>query len=391
MTQLFTRLFCRGCAPLVARWAEDRAGLSAAERARIEAHLARCPACRAQADSMRRIALMLRADAPPAASPAPDLWARLRTQIEAEAPRPAAAPTFRQQPQRRRAVPLIAIPAGALAAVAVLAAVAYHGGRPAQDQTDIRFATFTPAVMPSAAPPPVEDVRPAPPSARRPARDGAARRAAVLAGVQRAREQARLASASSEAEGRRSRTESRRDDPFAALERPRTEPVLAAAPVVSAPLRPAVRVAPSSLLASETRPREAGSPASVAALSLEPPALKAPRPLVTVASAGSRSSSVVIHRGAPGVGEASPSVRDGAFAASVTPDTPLTDPGESIVVSSASAETAARPADVAVAVSAPSDTPAADAVVGSRRQRGLFSYAAGGGVGNSARTGRPQR
>ena len=126
---------CRRVAAGLARYSEDPALLGDGERRAVEAHLAQCPACREQYETVRRIGAVLRANVPPAAEPAPDLWSRLEAQIQAEAPpvaaparlseRPMPAPVRRPSPLRWPAF----VPAAALAGVAMAGAlILNHGG-----------------------------------------------------------------------------------------------------------------------------------------------------------------------------------------------------------------------------------------------------------------------
>ncbi len=69
--------------------------LSEGARRKIEAHLSRCRSCASELEMLRPVCGALRSADVPAMEPAPDLWARVSAQIEAENPRPAPRPWLR--------------------------------------------------------------------------------------------------------------------------------------------------------------------------------------------------------------------------------------------------------------------------------------------------------
>ena len=73
-------LTCERARPLLARLADGAPG--GAERAALDAHLARCAACRAEAEAQRDVRGVLRAR--PAAEAPPWLAARIAAEIAAE-------------------------------------------------------------------------------------------------------------------------------------------------------------------------------------------------------------------------------------------------------------------------------------------------------------------
>jgi hypothetical protein len=105
--------------------------LNPPERARFEAHLEACPACREELAELREAAELL-ALAPPAAEPPADLQARTLAAVRRAAAddgsaAAAAAPVRRPAASRRRAWAL-ALGAAALAAAAIVGAF-FLGGR----------------------------------------------------------------------------------------------------------------------------------------------------------------------------------------------------------------------------------------------------------------------
>lgn len=78
---------------------------------KVEKHLASCTACRAELECVKSVSGALRGDEEPAIEPSPDLWARVRSQIE-----PQSAPA----PVRGSRIPQFAYASAALVFVAVL-------------------------------------------------------------------------------------------------------------------------------------------------------------------------------------------------------------------------------------------------------------------------------
>ncbi|MGB9618866.1 MAG: anti-sigma factor family protein, partial [Armatimonadota bacterium] len=64
-------------------------------RARIEAHVLRCPKCAAELELLRSVSGAIRSVGVPAMEPAPDLWARVSARIEQETASPARKPWVR--------------------------------------------------------------------------------------------------------------------------------------------------------------------------------------------------------------------------------------------------------------------------------------------------------
>ena len=90
----WNRFICSKLAPRLAQYTEAPHTLSLTERQAIERHLSTCASCQQEAETMRRVSSVLKANIPLAVAPAPDLWSRLQTQIQAETPaRIAPKPT----------------------------------------------------------------------------------------------------------------------------------------------------------------------------------------------------------------------------------------------------------------------------------------------------------
>jgi anti-sigma-K factor RskA len=109
--------------------------LEPAERARFEAHLETCEACRAELDELREVAGLLPL-ASPAAAPPPNLEARVLAAVRREAtpaPHPQAAPAAR--PSRRLPGWAPRLGVAALAAAAIAGAFLL-GGRVLDDGVD---------------------------------------------------------------------------------------------------------------------------------------------------------------------------------------------------------------------------------------------------------------
>jgi hypothetical protein len=87
---MLTNLSCRRFAPLLVPYGEGT--LEERIRDRVSRHLASCPSCRDEAAAFAAMAELLRANPPAPAAPAPDLWARLETQIRSEDGNATAAP-----------------------------------------------------------------------------------------------------------------------------------------------------------------------------------------------------------------------------------------------------------------------------------------------------------
>jgi hypothetical protein len=118
-------------------------GLSAEERARVEAHLEGCAACRAEADSLDSVARLLPLADPdrfsrPAPLPSPDLGKEIAATIGRE----------RRLVQQRRRWRFGLAVGGAAAAVtaALLAIVVLPGGDGGQPAQHIEFASLPPGV-----------------------------------------------------------------------------------------------------------------------------------------------------------------------------------------------------------------------------------------------------
>ena len=73
---------CTRVSPLLTAYSEG--SLPPAETARVAAHLSLCPSCAKEAEDFATLSVLLRANPPKAALPAPDLWLRLEAQIRAE-------------------------------------------------------------------------------------------------------------------------------------------------------------------------------------------------------------------------------------------------------------------------------------------------------------------
>lgn len=68
------------------------------ERAKVEAHLSRCPSCAGEAELIKSVSGALRASETPAMEPAPDLWAKVSARIERKTPSAAPRPWLRVTP-----------------------------------------------------------------------------------------------------------------------------------------------------------------------------------------------------------------------------------------------------------------------------------------------------
>ncbi len=108
--------------------------LDPAERARFEAHLETCEACRAELDDLREVAGLLPL-ASPAAAPPPNLEARVLAAVRREAtPAPgreaaaAARPSLRRLPAWAPRLGVAALAAAALAGAFLLGGRVLDGG-----------------------------------------------------------------------------------------------------------------------------------------------------------------------------------------------------------------------------------------------------------------------
>lgn len=102
----------------------SRNTLSAEKAARLDVHLAKCPACRAELAMLQEVGGVLRGCKPFAPEPALDLWRRVEAQLIREQPRSevsvANAPT--RAPRARLAVPAAGLAVAGLAAAGLAAA-----------------------------------------------------------------------------------------------------------------------------------------------------------------------------------------------------------------------------------------------------------------------------
>ena len=95
-------------------------GLEAGERLRVEAHLAGCPTCQAEADGLTALMATV-ASSVPARAPDASLRARVLTRAAAHSPRPARPTVLAPAPARRRSVGRWLNSAAALLAIGLIA------------------------------------------------------------------------------------------------------------------------------------------------------------------------------------------------------------------------------------------------------------------------------